>query len=52
MRFTVKAKLASAFGVVLLLSMAAGGVAYLKLTEMIDDCRQPGRRAPTGWSGR
>ena len=35
MRFTVKAKLASAFGVVLLLSMAAGGVAYVKLTEMI-----------------
>ncbi|TPQ36406.1 methyl-accepting chemotaxis protein [Bradyrhizobium guangdongense] len=35
MRFTVKAKLASAFGVVLLLSMAAGGVAYMKLTEMI-----------------
>jgi methyl-accepting chemotaxis protein len=36
MRFTVKAKLASAFGVVLLLSMAAGGLAYVKLTEMID----------------
>ncbi|OAF15481.1 chemotaxis protein [Bradyrhizobium centrolobii] len=35
MRFTVKAKLASAFGVVLLLSMAAGGLAYLKLSEMI-----------------
>ncbi|MCK1396192.1 methyl-accepting chemotaxis protein [Bradyrhizobium sp. 1] len=36
MRFTVKAKLASAFGVVLLLSMAAGGLAYVKLSEMID----------------
>src|SRR3569833_414782 len=36
MRFTVKAKLAIAFGVVLLLSMAAGGLAYVKLTEMID----------------
>jgi methyl-accepting chemotaxis protein len=36
MRFTVKAKLAIAFGVVLLLSMAAGGVAYVKLSEMID----------------
>ena len=36
MRFTVKAKLASAFGVVLLLSMAAGGVAYMKLSEMIE----------------
>jgi methyl-accepting chemotaxis protein len=35
MRFTVKAKLATAFGVVLLLSMAAGGLAYVKLTEMI-----------------
>lgn len=36
MRFTVKAKLAVAFGVVLLLSMAAGGLAYVKLSEMID----------------
>ncbi|MBH5399974.1 HAMP domain-containing protein [Bradyrhizobium sp. CNPSo 4010] len=36
MRFTVKAKLASAFGVILLLSMAAGGLAYVKLSEMID----------------
>src|SRR5689334_8324307 len=34
MRFTVKAKLASAFGVVILLSMIAGGVAYLKLNDM------------------
>ncbi|WP_028134694.1 methyl-accepting chemotaxis protein [Bradyrhizobium japonicum] len=36
MRFTVKAKLASAFGVVLLLSMAAGGLAYVKLSDMIE----------------
>ncbi|MBC9876918.1 HAMP domain-containing protein [Bradyrhizobium sp. INPA01-394B] len=34
MRFTVKAKLATAFGAVLLLSMIAGGVAYLKLADM------------------
>jgi methyl-accepting chemotaxis protein len=35
MRFTVKAKLACAFGIVLLLSMVAGGVAYMKLSDMI-----------------
>jgi methyl-accepting chemotaxis protein len=35
MRFTVKAKLASAFGVVILLSMVAGGVAYVKLSDII-----------------
>ncbi|MBK3665398.1 HAMP domain-containing protein [Bradyrhizobium diazoefficiens] len=35
MRFTVKAKLASAFGVVILLSMIAGAVGYLKLTDMV-----------------
>jgi methyl-accepting chemotaxis protein len=35
MRLTVKAKLAGAFGVVILLSMIAGGVAYLKLSDMI-----------------
>ena len=35
MRFTVKAKLACAFGVVILLSMAAGGVAYMKLSDMV-----------------
>jgi len=35
MRLTVKAKLASAFGVVILLSMVAGGIAYLKLSDMI-----------------
>src|ERR1700739_4453316 len=35
MRFTVKAKLACAFGVVILLSMTAGGVAYVKLSDMV-----------------
>ncbi|QQO35918.1 MCP four helix bundle domain-containing protein [Bradyrhizobium diazoefficiens] len=35
MRFTVKAKLASAFGVVILLSMIAGAVGYLKLSDMV-----------------
>jgi methyl-accepting chemotaxis protein len=35
MRFTVKAKLASAFGVVIVLSMIAGVVSYMKLTDML-----------------
>ncbi|SFJ16849.1 methyl-accepting chemotaxis protein [Bradyrhizobium sp. cf659] len=35
MRFTVKAKLASAFGVVILLSMIAGAVGYIKLADMV-----------------
>ncbi len=35
MRFTIKAKLASAFGIVILLSTIAGAVGYLKLTEMV-----------------
>jgi methyl-accepting chemotaxis protein len=35
MRFTVKAKLASAFGLVIVLSMIAGGVAYMKLGDMM-----------------
>ncbi|MDR3467187.1 MAG: methyl-accepting chemotaxis protein [Xanthobacteraceae bacterium] len=35
MRFTIKAKLASAFGIVILLSMIAGAVAYLKLSDMV-----------------
>src|ERR1044072_5572183 len=35
MRFTVKAKLASAFGLVIVLSMVAGGVAYVTLGEMM-----------------
>src|SRR5215470_7565907 len=35
MRFTVKAKLACAFGVIIALSMVAGGVAYMKLGDMM-----------------
>ncbi|WP_262049102.1 methyl-accepting chemotaxis protein [Bradyrhizobium sp. Bra78] len=35
MRFTVKAKLAGAFGLVIVLSMVAGGVAYMKLGDMM-----------------
>src|SRR5665213_2434004 len=35
MRLTVKSKLAGAFGIVIILSMIAGGVAYLKLTDMV-----------------
>jgi methyl-accepting chemotaxis protein len=35
MRLTVKSKLAGAFGIVIILSMIAGGVAYLKLGEMV-----------------
>jgi methyl-accepting chemotaxis protein len=35
MRFTVKAKLASAFGIIIALSMVAGGVAYMKLGDMM-----------------
>ena len=35
MRFTVKAKLASAFGVIIVLSGVAGGVAYTKLGDMM-----------------
>ena len=34
MRFTVKAKLASAFGLVILLFMVAGAVSYTKLSEL------------------
>src|SRR5450756_470353 len=35
MRLTVKSKLAGAFGVVILLSVVAGGTAYLKLSDMV-----------------
>ncbi len=35
MRFTVKAKLACAFGVVIVLSAVAGGVAYMRLSDTI-----------------
>ncbi|RXH29001.1 MULTISPECIES: methyl-accepting chemotaxis protein [Bradyrhizobium] len=45
MRFTVKAKLASAFGVVILLSMVAGAVAYLKLSDMVGTAEHLSARA-------
>ncbi|WP_375310702.1 methyl-accepting chemotaxis protein [Bradyrhizobium sp. A5] len=45
MRFTVKAKLASAFGVVILLSMIAGGVAYTKLNDMVTTAEHLSARA-------
>ena len=35
MRLTVKSKLAGAFGIVIILSMVAGAVAYLKLSDMV-----------------
>ena len=35
MRFTVKAKLASAFGIVILLFIVAGVVSYVKLSDMV-----------------
>lgn len=34
MRFTIKAKLATSFGVIIALSVAAGGVAYNRMVEM------------------
>jgi len=34
MRFTVKAKLAGAFGAVIILTMVTGGVAYIKLNQL------------------
>ncbi len=36
MRFTIKAKLATAFGVVIALSAAASGMAYLKLSDLTE----------------
>ena len=39
MRFTVKAKLASAFGAVIVLSMITGAIAYTKLTSL-DESQQ------------
>ena len=36
MRLTIKAKLAATFGVVIALSMAAGGLAYVKLSDMTE----------------
>jgi methyl-accepting chemotaxis protein len=45
MRFTVKAKLASAFGAVIVLSMITGGVAYTKLTQLAATSEQLEQRA-------
>ena len=45
MRFTVKAKLASAFGVVILLSMIASAVAYLKLNDTVNTTEHLSARA-------
>ena len=36
MRFTVKAKLASAFGTIIILSAMTGGLAFVKLTQLAD----------------
>jgi len=36
MRFTVKAKLASAFGAVIVLSMITGGLAYVKMSQLAE----------------
>jgi methyl-accepting chemotaxis protein len=47
MRLTIKAKLAGAFGVVIALSMAAGGLAYVKLSEMTET-----QGILVGWSKR
>ena len=45
MRLTVKAKLASAFGAVLALSMLTGGVAYLKLSALTETSKDLVSRA-------
>src|SRR6516164_2225256 len=36
MRFTIKAKLASAFGAIIILSAITGTLAYVKLSESVD----------------
>jgi methyl-accepting chemotaxis protein len=45
MRFTVKAKLAGAFGLVIILSMITGGVAYVKLSELAGAAEDMNERA-------
>ncbi len=45
MRFTIKAKLASAFGAIIILSAVAGGIAYLKLSDMIGNADSMALRA-------
>lgn len=37
MRFTIKSKLGAAFGVVMVLSAAAGGISYMKMSELSDN---------------
>jgi methyl-accepting chemotaxis protein len=45
MRFTVKAKLAAAFSTIIVLSMATGGIAYMKLTQLSDTSESLVQRA-------
>ncbi len=45
MRLTVKAKLAGAFGIVILLSAITGGLAYVKLTQLADTSESLVQRA-------
>ncbi len=45
MRFTVKAKLASAFGAVIVLSMISGGISYWKLSQLVDTSAVLAQRA-------
>src|ERR1700722_18125214 len=45
MRLTVKAKLAGAFGIVIILSMIAGGVGYMKLSDMVATAENLAARA-------
>ena len=47
MRFTVKAKLASAFGAIIILSAATGGLAYMKLGELAATSQDLVSRAET-----
>ncbi|POR45072.1 HAMP domain-containing protein, partial [Bosea psychrotolerans] len=47
MRLTIKTKLAGAFGVVIALSLAAGGLSYVKLSEMTET-----QNALVAWSKR
>ena len=44
MRMTIKAKLAGAFGLVLAMSAVAGGVSYVKLSELADTQQDLARR--------
>ncbi len=44
MRFTVKAKLACAFGVIIVLSMVAGGLSYVRMSDMMTASETLARR--------